>query len=92
MAEPPKDLRDEHLWQRYEIAVLLASSGDVSILMSVDRVVLEVIVPDDDMFDAHIGSKWQGRDFNQLVANDSAAKIEPLLSENANTAANGVHL
>ncbi|MFG5382802.1 hypothetical protein [Yoonia sp. R2-816] len=83
MAEQPKDQRSEDPWRGYDAAALLAMSGDVSILLSADSMVLDVMVPEREKFGANLRTKWLGQAFAQIVAKDSLGKIEPLLGFNA---------
>ena len=79
MVDQPNHPKGQDPWREYDAAALLAMSGDVSILLSADNVVADVIVPQKAQFDADLRAKWLGRAFEQIVARDSVGKIEPLL-------------
>lgn len=83
MDEKPKNLGAKDPWRGYDAAALLAMSGDVSILLSADSMVLDVMVPEKDKFVANLRTTWRGQAFAQIVAKDSLGKIEPLLGFDA---------
>ncbi|MEJ8562792.1 hypothetical protein QTO30_17285 [Yoonia sp. GPGPB17] len=85
MDERPTDIGGEDPWRGYDAAALLAMSGDVSILLSMDSLILDVMVPEKEKFDVDLRTSWVGRTFAEIVAKDSIGKIAPLLNLNAGT-------
>ncbi|MEY1557891.1 helix-turn-helix domain-containing protein [Yoonia sp. R2331] len=83
MGDAPIDGSGKNPWSGYDAAALLASSGDVSILLSERIEVLDVVVPEKKKFDFDLRTKWCGRGLVDIVAKDSAVKIPSLLGLDA---------
>jgi len=79
MDEKPKNLAHDYPWRGYDSTALLAMSGDVSILLSAESVVLDVMVLEKEKFGVDLRTTWHGQAFADIVAKDSLGKIEPLL-------------
>lgn len=70
----------EDPWSGYDAAALLATSGDVSFLLSQRGEILDVVVPEKDKFDVDLRAYWRGRAFADIVAKDSVDKVISLLN------------
>lgn len=66
-------------WRGYDAAALLASSGDVSFLLSESNEVIDVVVPEKEKFGVDLREAWRGRAFLEIVAKDSIDKVTSLL-------------
>ncbi len=76
-------------WREYDAAALLALSGDISILLSDEFQIRDVVVPEKDKFEIDLRKKWLGLFFGEIVASDSIAKTESLLGSDACSSKNG---
>lgn len=86
MAKKPSDLIEDPIWQGSDAAVLLALSGDLSILISEDDVILDVCEPAEGSFSVDLRDNWVGKSVTDIVSKDSAEKVNRLLGSNAATA------
>lgn len=89
MGNLPIDAAGRDSWGGYDATALLASSGDVSVLLSVSNEVIDVVVPEKEKFDFDLRTKWRGRTFVDIVAKDSIGKIASLLGLNARPSTKG---